>query len=212
MLQWPPKAVLNIDSKDVSERFPALKALTSRDPEHIREFDGIIELENSLKAFVSSDANRVKRYFSFLGSFSSTDDQLQTQRETTQANTYGQSAKDHETPDDYPAHVHKTFYKTVKKYSQCCCVVPGGQPDCLKWHEGRLRLKENFQSKDDHVVFDVVLSRYPPLVSTNAIEWQHLQFHIPKYILSKPSTCCLVTDARRPPKQETGLERCWVRS
>ena len=183
--QWPPKAASHLSSKDPSTQFPTLYALTSRHVEQVRYPDGIVQLERSLKAFVSRDARMIKGYFSFLKRFSSTRDELQKQAQATQADIGGPSAKGLETPDDYPAHVHQTLYEIVKKYSQCCCAVSGVLPSPLKRHDGRLRLKENFQTSDDDVVFDAVFSRTPQREPNDRVEWQHLQFHIARY-LSEP--------------------------
>ncbi|RSL41864.1 hypothetical protein CEP53_012505 [Fusarium sp. AF-6] len=67
----------------------------------------------------------------------------------------------------------------MKKYTQCCCSTVSGIGSGFSGrHEGKLRLKENFETRDDHVLFDIALSRIPSEDSYHEVEWQHLQFHV----------------------------------
>ncbi|KAK4168330.1 hypothetical protein QBC43DRAFT_310098 [Cladorrhinum sp. PSN259] len=194
----PPQAIRNLNTYDKASRFPILSAL------QLDEDSDIVDMiSTSLKAFVFSDITAdsgknsqwtssqhsnhkkssksyVQSYFAFLKSFSSTKDQVETAAQETQADIAGRSAKDVEIPDDFPAHVHKALYTIIKKYSRCCCAQSGGQYDMSRHHEGRLRLQENAQFTDEHAIFDTVFSRNPHGSSAHSIEWQHLQFQIPK--------------------------------
>ena len=154
------------------------------------------KITGSLKAFLSNDLmannrrtrpgqdkpkNWVRSYFAFLETFLSTKDEFETQAQEAHAVIAARSAKDVEAPDDFPAHVYETFYKTLKKYSQCCCNPSGAQLGALQ-HQGKLLLKEKAQIKDDDVIFDTVFSRAPQRLSAGDVEWQHLRFHISVYI------------------------------
>jgi hypothetical protein len=173
-------------------RFPVLGALKLWFPEQDSDLVKIIAL--SLKDFLSSDpvaGNRhaapgqgrpkslVRNYFAFLELFLSTrDNESQTQMQEAHAAIAARPAKDVEAPDDFPAHVHETFHKTLKRYSQCCCNNPPGTHLGALQHQGKLLLKEKTQIKDDNVIFDTVFSRAPQGDSAGNVEWQHLQFHI----------------------------------
>jgi hypothetical protein len=161
-------------------------------------------IEASLKAFVSTDLrpdgkelnptkhvssrwsgtktplSLVRKYFAFLESFSETKEQAQTQVQITQAAMAGSSARDVETPSDLPAHVHKTLYNLVRKYSQCCCGSYGTLAGAPRQHQGRLRLKETVHIVENNVLFDTVFSRSPRDGPAGGTEWQQLQFQIPR--------------------------------
>ncbi|KAK1830614.1 hypothetical protein QBC39DRAFT_383096 [Podospora conica] len=124
--------------------------------------------------------SHVRNYFAFLETFSSTRDEPRSNARTEQANLARRSAKDLDTPSDFPSHVHKTLFSILtRKYSQCCCTRTDTPTSASRHHEGRLKLRENIQITDQHVVFDTVLSRRPPDCSMPSVEWQHLQFQIP---------------------------------
>jgi hypothetical protein len=177
-------------------RFPVLNALKLWLPG--QDSDLVKKIASSLKAFMSSDlvaGNRhaapgqgrpkslVRNYFAFLELFLSTrDNESQTQVQEAHAAIAARPAKDVEAPDDFPAYVHETFYKTLKRYSQCCCNNLSGAHQGVLQHQGKLLLKEKTQIKDDNVIFDTVFSRPPQGDSAGNIEWQHLQFHISMYI------------------------------
>jgi len=161
-------------------------------------------IEASLKAFVSTDLgpggkelnplkharsrwsstrtplSPVRKYFAFLESFSETTEQAQAQVQITQATMAGSSARDIETPTDFPAHVHKTLYNLLRKYSQCCCGSYGTLASAPRRHQGRLRLKETVHTVENNVLFDAVFSRSPRDGSAGGTEWQQLQFQIPR--------------------------------
>jgi hypothetical protein len=192
--QWSPEAILNFRLENGSLlRFPVLNALKLWLPG--QDSDLAEEIALSLKTFLSSDLmagkihtksgqgkskSLVRNYFAFLETFLSTRDGFETQVQEAHAAIAARSAKDVEALDDFPAHVHETFYKTLKKYSQCCCSRPGAQLSPLH-HQGKLLLKEKTQVKDDDVIFDTVFSRPPQRDSAGDVEWQHLQFHISMY-------------------------------
>ena len=201
-LQCSPQAVRDFNlGQEQTNRFPMLNALKSWRP--VEDSDLVDMIAISLKAFVSTDLGTgsggpkndrrinprhgtgksngyVRSYFAFLESFSSTRGQAESEAQAIQANIAGRPAKDVVTPGDFPAHVHKTLYSIIKKYSLCCCPPSGAQTSSLRQHEGRLRLKENVQVTDDHVVFDTIFSKNPRESSAHGVEWQHLQFHIPR--------------------------------
>jgi hypothetical protein len=194
--QWSPEAIQNFrPEKGGFLQFPVLDALKLWLPGQDSELAK--EIASSLKAFLSSDLiagkmhtkpgqgkpkSLVRNYFAFLETFLSTrEDESETQVQEAYAAIAARPAKDVEAPDDFPAHVHKTFYKTLKRYSQCCCSGPGAKLGALQ-HQGKLLLKEKTQIQDDDVVFDTVFSRPPQRSSAGDVEWQHLQFRISMYI------------------------------
>lgn len=173
--------------------FPILNALKSGIPGNDTALVKLIE--NSLKAFVWTDLmpktrsrnyatqpkSHVKKYFAYLEIFSTTKDQPESETQAVQATIAGRSAKDIETPGDVPAHVHQTLYNfLVKKYSKCCCAPSETQPSLSHRHRARLRLKEIAQITEDNAVFDTVFSRASRKDSAHSVEWQHVQFQIPR--------------------------------
>ncbi|RSL74845.1 hypothetical protein CEP51_011412 [Fusarium floridanum] len=178
---WP-RDLPSPRGNDLSDQFPTLSSLLENEPRRPWELDPIPGVQASLKAFVSSDEAMIKRYFSFLKRFSSTEKDSKKHAEanqTFQTDISGKSAATLEPPNDYPAHVHEAFYKIMKKYTQCCCSTVSGIGSGFSGrHEGKLRLKENFETREDHVLFDIVLSRIPSEDSYHEVEWQHLQFHV----------------------------------
>lgn len=159
-----------------------IKAFLSTEP----HTDGNTKQGNRAKAFSSrvssakTPPSPVRKYLAFLKSFSETKRLVETQVQTTDSNNAARSAKDIDTPSDFPAHVHKTLFKLLmKKYSQCCCtssvIAAGG----IRRHRGRLRLKETVKIHEDNVVFDTVFSKSPHVDTATKTEWQQLQFEIP---------------------------------
>jgi hypothetical protein len=194
--QWPPEAIQKFrPEKGGFLQFPVLNALKLWLPGQDSELAK--EIASSLKAFLSSDLiagkrhtkpgqgkpkSLVRNYFAFLETFLSTrEDESETRVQEAHAAIAARPAKDVEAPDDFPAHVHETFYKTLKRYSQCCCSGPGANLGALQ-HQGKLLLKEKTQIQDDDVVFDTVFSRPAQRNSAGDVEWQHLRFHISMYI------------------------------
>ena len=194
-IQRPPQAIEVLTSHAKASQFPILSALQ---PWKVGEDSDIVDMiSSSLKAFVSSDMTAssgknsqlpssqgsnpkssersyVQSYFGFLESFSSTQDQVETTAQAIQADIAGRSAKDLEIPDDLPARAHKTLQTIINGYTRCRCAQHGAQ------HEGRLKLRENAQITDEHAIFDTVFSRNPYRSSAHGVEWQHVQFQIPK--------------------------------
>jgi len=141
-------------------------------------------LESSLKLFIFTGNRRHKRrYFSFLETFASSEGQPWDHEQATEAYLASRSAKDLDTPDDYPFHVRETFWKVLKRYSQCGCTDPVQSQVSSNRHDSRLRLMEKFESNDEDVIFDTVFSRTSDIGQGNDVEWQHLQFHISRYPL-----------------------------
>ncbi|KAF4448159.1 hypothetical protein F53441_8394 [Fusarium austroafricanum] len=175
---WP-REVIKTEDKKFSNRFPTLSALLKNaslecEPWRV-EGNLIAKVETSLRAFVSNEKPTIKRYFDFLKSFSSTKEHIKKNAEVIRTDISGKSRAALEAPNDYPAHVLEAFYNVLRRYAESCCPV---EPICLGRHDGKLRLKENFQTRDDNVLFDTVLSRIPPHSTGHGIEWQHLQFHV----------------------------------
>lgn len=202
--QCPPQAIqcLNL-AQETRHGYPILEALTSWTQ---GEDSALVDMiAGSLKVFASPDLvtnssgpktarqmdvwfhgvkkskSYVRDYLDFLKNFSSTTNEPGSDAQANQTRIAGRSAKDAETPSDFPAHVHETLFNIlIKKYSQCCCARAGAPTGPLRQHEGSLKLRENIQIINDHVVFDIVLSRSPRDCSVRGVEWQHLQFHIPR--------------------------------
>lgn len=151
---------------------------------------------------------RVERYYSFLEGFASVKDQSRVQAEEAQADHATTPMRDISSPDDYPAHVHKTFYKIMENYSRCCC---GGLPAPPRQHEGRLRLRERSRINDNDVVFDTVFSRAPNR-HPEAVEWQHLQFHICLYVITLLTGESSTSNTGNAPKKTPWLGKSEARS
>lgn len=200
--QRPVEVIDDLNLGQPNCPFPILCALQVWTPGDDSALASMIEA--SLKAFVSTDLGTdgkqvnhtknfgsrlssakkplspVRKYFAFLESFSETKGLAETQAQATQANIAGRSAREIETPSDFPAHVHKTLYNVLmKKHAQCCCGSSVTLVGAIPRHQGRLKLKETVQILEDNVVFDTVFSRSPRNNSARRTEWQQLQFQVP---------------------------------
>ncbi|KAF5535540.1 thermostable alkaline protease precursor [Fusarium mexicanum] len=176
---WPPREVHVSDDAEFAVQFPTLNALLQHASQEHKtwqlESDLVPKIEKSLKAFIAIKKITLKRYFSFLEGFSSTKKHVKQNAEAIRTDISTNSGLILETPNDYPNHVLQAFYNISRRYLQCCNPV---EQICVGRHDGKLRLKENFQTSGDNVVFDTVLSRVPP--NNVGVEWQHLQFHVPR--------------------------------
>ncbi|KAK4169925.1 hypothetical protein QBC43DRAFT_306849 [Cladorrhinum sp. PSN259] len=150
------------------KQFPTLYGLTSKIPSGTI----LVKLETALGSFFRSHQRAVKSYFSFLNQFSA---RINSPGDSDLIQTTATSPPHYDSPNDLPSHVQETLYRILAKYTpqQCCC---------LQFHESRLRLKDPIRGGNDNgtIAFDTVISRHPPVNEIHEIEWQHLQFQIPK--------------------------------
>lgn len=81
--------------------------------------------------------------------------------------------------NEYPKHVSKQLYQTLRKYSDCQCSQDGSIHTTARTHLPRLRLKPFRDFKGRFICFDMVFSSRPAFPSfLEGTEWQHMQFQV----------------------------------
>ncbi|PKK45936.1 hypothetical protein CI102_11732 [Trichoderma harzianum] len=174
-----------------SARFPTLNALVTANPlETIRSASDISifrKVQKSVEEFASASTYITGPYFAFLKSFSGVKDQAKRHAESAQQDTESQlNPKNTKTKSDedesYPRHVYDTLYKVINKYSKCNCGLPNLSSKTPKRHWGRLELQANFGLIDDEILFHTVFSKRGSCEYDEKIEWQHLQFRVPRHV------------------------------
>ncbi|KAL5084174.1 hypothetical protein Trisim1_012250 [Trichoderma cf. simile WF8] len=172
-----------------SARFPTLNVLvTANSRETIRSASDISifrKVEKSVEEFASASAYITGPYFAFLKSFSGVKDQAKRHAESAQRDPESQlNPKNTKTKlyedESYPRHVYDTLYNVINKYSKCNCGLPNLSSKTPRRHWGRLELQANFGIIDDEILFHTVFSKRGSCEYDEKIEWQHLQFRVPR--------------------------------
>ena len=184
--------------RELSARFPTLHALvTANSTQTMRpgtDVNTLREVEKSVKAFASASSYITRPYFAFLRRFSEAEDQARKHAVSAQRDAEAQQerkdAKKTKSDEDesYPRHVYDTLHGIVQKYAECCCGVPNPSLRAPRRHWGRLELQANFGTINNEILFHAVFSKNGSSEFDDEIQWQHLQFRVPRHANLSPNT------------------------
>ncbi|OBS26151.1 hypothetical protein FPOA_00094 [Fusarium poae] len=170
--------------------FPTLNSLVSAnlitDNPSAADRELINGVKESIISFVSGPKNITGNFFRLLRSFSDTRKQARRQAESIRRcagiqQAHGGTKTIQPVEDEtYPKHVYDTLYRTLQKHAKCRCILPGQSPSALGSHLGRLELKGNIPTMEDDFLFHTVFSKQGLLQVFDNLQWQHLQFIVPR--------------------------------